>query len=120
VIGHPIGCWDDLRLPRPAGDLRFADAVESSLTDISGRYVAIIAADGLQRVYPDSAGQLGVVFNAEAGLVASSLLLPAANLADPDDELARPLDLPHRDLFYPFGLTPDRKVRRLLPNHIWT
>lgn len=65
-------------------------------------------------VYPDPLASEPAVYSAEYGMVASSSgLLPAAY----DEKLVETFDIVGSNRWYPFGLTPKRGVRRLLPNH---
>ena len=120
LLGDPIPPADAagpaLKIARGVRSEDFARGLESALRSISGRFVAIVLDESLRRVYPGPAAQLGVVFNAAERRVASSLGL-AATVDHADTELIEALDIPNQDRYFPFGLTPDRRVRRLLPNH---
>ena len=90
---------------------------QSSGEGLEGMWVAIILSAGreapLRRVYLGSVHS--VVFGTEERVVAATPnLIPGITR---DRALSRAFDLPARQSFYPFGLTPFHGVRRLLPNH---
>ena len=65
-------------------------------------------------VHLDAIGSQPAVYHAESGTVASS---PGLIDAEDDAGLVAAFDVVARDGWYPFGLTPKRGVKRLLPNH---
>lgn len=119
LIGHPI-VGDELgppafRLPREA--LASAAALENALAELGGRFVAIVLASSLARLYLDACGSLSAVYSTQARVVASTPSLIDDRDHAWDHELARFLQMPASGRWYPFGLTPKRHVERLLPNH---
>jgi hypothetical protein len=126
--GTPVGWLLGDAIPRPGADPgpwrtsetcgapAFIHALESALEDLAGKYVAIVLNASAARVYPDPGGILSVVYNATERTVASTVRF-ATTAPHHDTELAEALDIPNRDRYFPFGLTPDRRVRRLLPSH---
>jgi hypothetical protein len=109
--------------------------LETWRRDLSGRHVVLICdpvSGAVVRVHVDTAASMGVVFDPSTALVASTLLLCLARDLDPNPnfaiadavygcaELKPLLPPPHPDLpagGHSFGQTPDRIVRRILPNH---
>lgn len=84
---------------------------------LSGRFVAILPLYGLGKVFLDPAGSLSLVYAPDDSIIASSLMLvPYSSRTRDDDDLIETLGIPERNGVYPFGLTPRRGVRRLLPN----
>jgi hypothetical protein len=82
-------------------------------TGLEGMWIAIVIAEGLSRVYLGPTHS--VVYDRDKQRVATShnLLAPFER----DLELSRAFDPIATNLYYSFGLTPFRGVRRLLPNH---
>lgn len=124
--GHLIE--DGYRFDALLGSAEFSDTVERHVTWFGGRYVVMITGGSRPTVYGDPACALGVVFDPETQLVASSLLLCLYRNIDPnplfDNEAiwAGKSDPHAREVFRPigsygFGHTYDRTVRRLRPNH---
>jgi hypothetical protein len=116
---RPGGEWVDDEAHPPV-DFHSPDvaAFEQWLYGHGGRFAAVLLADGLGRLYHDATGSLGVVHAVDEPVVASSpAVLPAAVEADRRDDLAEALGLPAADAWYPFALTPSRRLERLIPNH---
>jgi hypothetical protein len=121
LLGYPISPDGILISERCAigakgSEAGFAHAVDGFIGELAGRFAAILVAPTCSRVYVDPAGQRPVVFNSSERRVASSLGL-ATSHPDWDVDLMDSVDVERCDRWYPFGLTPDRNVRRLLPNH---
>ena len=126
--GTPVGWLLGDAIPRPGadpapwrisvrcGDPAFIHTLESALEDLAGKYVAVVLNAPAARLYPDPGGILSVVYNATERTVASTVRF-ATSVPHHDTELTAALDIPNRDGYFPFGLTPDRRVRRLLPSH---
>lgn len=93
-----------------------SDLAEKFISYFSGRFVALLALNGWQRMYLDPAGQLSAVFRSDTMEIGSSLFL-ISEFHHPNDEISKLLDFPASDRFFPFGLTIDSAVNRLLPNH---
>lgn len=112
--GHVI---DTSRLRRLAKDHGDPQGLLDYLNDSAGRYVLIAHTPAFDRVYPDSIGSLGVVFDPETTRAGSTVNLVLTR--DTDWNRAYPLTgnaLVGPDRFS-FGHTEDRAVRRLMPNH---
>jgi hypothetical protein len=118
LLGEAVlepGSGEVLQVAESVQSPAFVRSLEVAIQMSAGKFVAIVVTP-FARVYTGPGAMLGVVFNATERCVASSLLL-AATISDPDKDLREALDIPHQDRVYPFGLTPDRRVRRLLPHH---
>ncbi len=102
-----------LPCPARADDpfLRYQEVFE----DLAGRWLAIVFASGTARVYPDANATLSALYSLEEPLVCStpSVIGKGPGAEDWDDDLAR--RIPRG--WYPYGLTPHKSLRRLLPNH---
>ena len=109
------GAGGAIQVAEPVRSPAFLRSLELALHRSAGKFAAIVVAP-LPRVYTGPAAMLGVVFNATERCVASSLTL-AASVSHPEMDLIEALDIPNQDRYYPFGLTPDQRVRRLLPHH---
>jgi hypothetical protein len=119
LLGEPI-LEDDaeqtVRVDCPFPSSVFVQELESVLRGTAGTFVAIVPGWPIERVYTGPGAMLSVVYNATEACVASSLGL-AAQVRLPDVDLIEALGIPQGDRYFPFGLTPDRRVRRLLPHH---
>ena len=82
------------------------------LHELGGRWVFV----GDRHLRLDPLGSYSVVYDPDSGTVASSTAVLAPGELTPDDDLIGAMGLPQVDRWYPFGLTPYRNVRRLLPN----
>ncbi len=121
LLGYPISPEGRLienacALETQATDANFAASAEAWIARLAGRYAAILLAPSCARVYTDPGAQRPVVYHAAEQIVASSVCLAAPD-PDWDEKLMGIVDVVRRDGWYPFGLSPDRRVRRLLPNH---
>jgi hypothetical protein len=87
---------------------------ELALYALGGAWLAVLPK--ARRVYLDPAGTLGLVYSKALRRAApTSAWMPEVPL---DNDLVAALDIPANFLnWYPFGVTPRRGVRRLLPNH---
>lgn len=83
---------------------------------VGGRYLLIFLASEVSRIYLDPYGSLGCVYSQEKQVVASTPTV-ASGGGDWDKPLIELLGMPESGLWFPFGLTPRKDVRRLLPNH---
>jgi hypothetical protein len=126
---HRIGCVlgyaitsdgvlirDSLTLPVSKNTDIFEDSIESFVSSLAGRYVALIITDTVSKVYIDPAGQLSVVFTPKEKMVGSSLYV-ISDISKPLIDLAELINIPEEDASYQFGITPHVGVKRLLPNH---
>jgi hypothetical protein len=108
----------NLQISVSANDSNNASQLEESLYAIGGRFVAIFLTENLSRVYLDPLASLSTVFCAPQQIVASSPnLIPYSEDSQDNYELINTLDIPNKDNWYPFGLTPRHSVERILPNH---
>lgn len=115
VLGIAIGpdgtCLDQVVTPAQRGP-----ALEEWIEQLAGRFV-ILAQSGSQiRFYLDAAGNLSAVYNAEAGILGSSvpLVVDGPLSMHPDIDLALVLEKKER---FAFGDTVDTRVTRARPNH---
>ena len=121
IIGHAINLSASILsgktvFPVEMNDNRKERNVEKYLYKLGGRYAAIISGGGISRLYLDPGGSLSAVYSLHEPVIASTPSLMQGN-GGFDDELIRTLGMPESGSYYPFGLTPYRQVRRLLPNH---
>jgi hypothetical protein len=94
----------------------FAAAV---LNALGGRFIWVLAAGDIARIYPDGSAQVPCVFDAAArmaGSTAHALLEDAAYEARFDTALHARLGVDGEGWF-PGGLTAHKGIDRLLPNH---
>ncbi|MBD2562915.1 MULTISPECIES: hypothetical protein [Nostoc] len=123
LLGYPINTnglllKKSLQMSVSLEDSSAASQLESSLYAFGGRFVAIFLTGNISRVYLDPLGSLAIVFCAEQQIAASStVLIPYSEDSKDNYELINSLDIPIKDNWYPFGLTPRHSVERLLPNH---
>ncbi len=119
LLGFPLA--SDGLLPRdsvlrlPAGAGESMAGWQAYLDGLAGRWLAIVFAQGEGRVYLDPSGSLAAVYGVDEPVLCStpSVLGKGPQAKDWDEALVRVLP----DKWYPFGLTPHRSLRRLLPNH---
>ncbi len=109
--------WTPETLTSPDGS-PFALRSET-VGDMGGRWLLIVEGDGgTHEVRLDPGGSLPFVFDREAGIGATSTVVMPPDLLQWDADLNAAIDLSvNPKWWYPFGLTPYRNVRRLLPNH---
>ncbi len=123
LLGYPIDrngllLNKSLEMSVSPKDSSAASQLESSLYAFGGRFLAIFLTNNISRVYLDPLGSLATVFCAKQQIVASSTaLIPYSEDCKDNYELINTLDIPNKDNWYPFGLTPRHSVERLLPNH---
>ncbi|MBG1241904.1 hypothetical protein [Nostoc sp. NZL] len=123
LLGYPIDTNGlllnkSLQISVSPKDSSAASQLESSLYAFGGRFLAIFLTSDISRVYLDPFGSLSTVFCAQQQIVASSTaLIPYSEDSKDNYELINTLDIPRKDNWYPFGLTPRHSVERLLPNH---
>jgi len=117
LLGHPLvgGGGNEAWLPwlqkRAA-----SGTIDESLDALSGSWCAMLYSADAARVRLDAAGTLSAVYDPASQCVASTCVL----VPDDGDEDGDLLELmwASAESFLPFGLTPRRGVRRLLPNHV--
>lgn len=95
-------------------DKDFEAKIELYYSYLSGRFIALSIINF--RLYIDPAGQLSVVYNIATGEIASSLFL-ISDFHEPIDEFSKVLNFPNVDRFFPFGITINENVIRVIPNH---
>lgn len=95
------------------------DAVLDLLSDLGGRYVAIVNAEGRRRLYPDAGATRSLTYAPDERAAASgpAALFPTTYGERYDSAFAAAVGMPDEDHWYPAGLTPHFGVHRLLPNH---
>lgn len=85
------------------------------LYDAAGRFVVFVLQDNQNQFLLDAGGAMAAVFDRDDMIIASTTaLLPKQ---DKDYELIKLLSPRLHDSWYPFGLTPLKNAKRLLPNH---
>lgn len=102
-----------------AGNVTGGDTVkafEQYVSQLAGRFVAVLITPTARRVYFDPCGQFPAVYNAAARRVGASPCLVADD-AGATNALAARLNVRKNDVFFPFGCTSFDDVERLLPNH---
>ena len=98
----------------PSGETRG----EESLYALAGRWVFALLTDESCRLYLDPCGSQAAVYTPLLQIAsATTALIPRTAETDYDDALVALMDIPNKDRWFPFGLTPRRSCRRLLPNH---
>lgn len=107
VIGGAEGIYPDgTVLEGPGATESYAQWSHS----LSGRYVCLLEG----KLYTDAGGLLGAVYAPSLRSVAATpTLIPDA---EDDAELIAVFGVPEHHGWYPFGLTPKRGVKRLMPN----
>lgn len=93
------------------------DGLLKAFARLRGRFAVIVIDREWQRIYPDPAASLGVIFGDQKGPAASTVSLLDEQRFPRNHSLTALLGMPDSDKWYPFGLTPRRGVTRLLPNH---
>lgn len=110
---------DDDRVVTHSVDVAGTDkhALLEALARLRGRFALIVIDREWQRIYPDPAASLGVVFGHQQGPAASTTSLLDKQRFPTNRALTDLLGMPTSDKWYPFGLTPRQGITRLLPNH---
>lgn len=95
------------------------DYARSLLPALGGRFLLVLAADGIARVYPDVAAQVSCVFDSRTGSAGSTA---TALLDDKSYEERFNARLYERlgvegEGWFPAGLTAHSDIHRLLPGH---
>ena len=105
---------DELLSLTPSGETR----CEESIYALAGRWIFALLTDESCRLYLDPCGSQAAVYTPLLQIAsATTALIPRTAETDYDDELVALIDIPNKDRWFPFGLTPRRSCRRLLPNH---
>ncbi|WP_294621232.1 hypothetical protein [uncultured Roseovarius sp.] len=121
LLGHALYAdsglvRDCLTITSGIEDAGFWPSVEAQISELSGRYLAIIVTPRFQRILPDPVSDIPVIYNPEMSRVGSSLGLVLTRpirrnpLFDPRNVLTGKQTLS-------FGQTLDNEVFRCLPNH---
>lgn len=121
IIGHAIDRNASLLsattlFPIDLNERQKEKGIETCLYSLAGRFAAFISGAGISRFYLDPGGSLSAVYSVQHPVVASTPSLIQDN-GGFDEGLIKTLQMPESGSYYPFGLTPYRRVRRLLPNH---
>jgi hypothetical protein len=90
--------------------------VENFYKNAGGRYALILLTQKEQKFFLDPYGTLAAGFSTSEPTVASTPTLLGEKY-DWDRETIVSLNMPESDRWFPLGLTPKKRVRRLLPNH---
>ena len=105
---------DELLSLTPNGETK----LEECLYALSGRWVFVLIADGNYRLYLDPCGSQAAVYCPSLQIAAATTaLIPQTAETGYDDELVNLMDIPNKDRWFPFGLTPRKSCLRLVPNH---
>lgn len=105
---------DDLLSLTPSGETR----CEETIYALAGRWVFALLTDEGCRLYLDPLGSQAAVYTPLLQIAsATTALIPRTPETDYDDELVAVIDIPNKDLWFPFGLTPRRSCHRLIPNY---
>jgi len=114
--GHLL--TEEVRFDVSSDSRNATDRFESILYDHGGRFAAVCFVGRKPRFYLDPTGSLATVFCERQHILASTpTLVPYAEGCGDREELIRVMDIPRKDNWYPFGLTPRYSVERLIPNH---
>ena len=121
LIGHAFQTPDGLlkgtaTVPCTVSSASFPTAAERWLFDLAGRFAVAIVA-GISRFYVDAAASLGAVYSTKAAVVASTTGLIPRRGDTTRHELVALLDIPNKDNWFPFGLTPRADIDRLMASH---
>ena len=119
LIGHPlVGDEGGSDWPAWLSGRVGAGELDDALDALGGTWCAVIFDEGGARFRLDAAGTLSAVYSPESFCVASTCtLMPAGAVSDEDTDLLESM-WRSKESFLPFGLTPRRGVKRLLPNHV--
>lgn len=122
LLGYPISLDGELINSRLVFNISInepnPDKFENQLYSHGGRFAAVYFGGPQARFYLDPCGSLAAVFSPRHKIVASTpTLIPYSLGCDDDHKLIESMIIPGCDCCYPFGLTPRRYVKRLLPNH---
>lgn len=90
--------------------------VENFYIDTGGRYVLVLLTQKEEKFFLDPFGSLAAVFSTSEPIVASTPTLLGEKYSW-DREIILSLNMPESGRWFPSGLTPKKRVRRLLPNH---
>ncbi|CAA6805131.1 MAG: Unknown protein [uncultured Thiotrichaceae bacterium] len=94
------------------------DDFEAYLHRLSGRFVCVVTNGESTRIYLDASGSLPLVFDVSQQIASSSLMvIPYGGEVDDDSALIELFKFHQQNGIYPFGLTPRKKIKRVLPNH---
>jgi hypothetical protein len=105
-------------VPVQATAASIMEDVEQYLYTLAGRWAAVVLTARGSRFHVDPAASLAAVYCPEQHVVCSTVsLIPRRQSTRDHEELARLLDIPAKDGWYTFGLTPRADVHRVLPNH---
>ena len=104
-----------LEVPNLDADSRMLSDLEQVIYSWSGRFVVIVVSEAVERVYLDAGGSMSLVYSEDRHVCAATP--PLIPNAEYDVQLAEASGMPESGGWYPAGLTPYKKVRRLLPNH---
>ncbi|MFO1205559.1 MAG: hypothetical protein U1E63_07520 [Burkholderiales bacterium] len=123
VLGHPIHegkmLGSAVRLGPDANAPNSLERFERYLDGLAGRFLAIVLAPGVARVYPDSIGSLAVLYAPEHEMLSSSpFLIPYSDGTGDRAELLSALRVDATRGRLLFGLAPRHGMHRLLPNHV--
>lgn len=121
LLGHawkPGGTLvkDALLLTEAVTSPQFANCVDREITDLGGRYLAVVLTPNLSRVYGDPVYDLPMLYDSTEQKLASSLGLVLDRDIEPDPDVNIRAVLSGRENIS-FQRSLDRKVRRAVANH---
>ena len=119
-IGYPISYKDPwaakIVIDCQSSEVIDMIGIENFYQETGGRYVLILLTQKEEKIFLDPYGSLSAVFSTSERTVASTPTL-LGNKYEWDQEIISTLNMPEGDLWFPLGLTPKKRVKRLLPNH---
>ncbi len=120
LLGYAVGSdsrivSESIVLPQDSPARLDDQSLEEFIYAYCGRFAFIFTTDDFARIYLDPAGSLSVLYSEELGIVCSTASAISKNQESSDWDSRLVKNLP--DLWYPFGFTPHKSLKRLLPNH---
>ncbi|MBL4750239.1 MAG: hypothetical protein JKX71_06605 [Amylibacter sp.] len=107
---------DPYILPYDMADPKNWQQAELEIEGIAGRYVVIIDAPEIQRVYGDPVGDFSTVYNKDEAIVASTTLLALTREIEWNPLFDR-MRILSGEMHFSLQETPDVALKRALPNH---
>ncbi|MEM6636161.1 MAG: hypothetical protein AAF667_09740 [Pseudomonadota bacterium] len=105
-----------LELPANPAAPDFAARTEAVLTELSGRYLAIVLTERVKRAYTDMSSAIPLLFDQSRCTIGSSLGLMLDRRLDPNPQFSA-LEVVRGRMALGLGHTLDRAVKRGISNH---